>query len=187
MRRIILTLPLIFSALTSCSSPRTTSEVWPLYRPAEFARVSGGRDTFVVLQGNPFSMEPPQFEQLVLSNMQGQNWGPRTNFTTRPNNHDPAFKVVMLFNGPNVNGGDLCRNPGALPFRTGPQPQLHVQAAFCRFDQWLTTAQGWLPSGGAGVSEQEFSGLVRQLTADLFPPFNRDDARRDSSDRRRPR
>jgi hypothetical protein len=125
-------------------------------------------------------MEPAQFEQLVLSNMQGQNWGPRTNFTTRPTNYDGAYKVVMLFNGPNVNGADLCRNPGAVPFRTGPQSELHVIAVYCRYDQWLTLAQGWLTGDGSGVSPQGFAGLVRQLTAELFPAFNKDDSRRDS-------
>jgi hypothetical protein len=173
--------------LTACvgTTPRTTSEVWPTYRPAEFARVSGGRDTAVVLRGNPFAMDPVQFEQFVLNNMQGQNWGPRTNFTTRPTNFDPAFKVVMLFNGPGVNGGQLCRNPGAIDFRTGPQPQMHVLAVFCRHDQWLTLAQGWLAADASGVSQDAFARLMRQLTADLFPAFNKDDARRDSGGRLR--
>lgn len=188
MRKLLIGLCLVVgSLLTACSSttPRTTSEVWPLYRPTEFGRAGGGRDTYVVLRGNPFAMDPVQFEQLVLNNMQGQNWGQRTNFTTRPANYDPAYKVVMLFNGPNVNGGDLCRNPGAVPFRTGPQPELHVVAVYCRYDQWLTLAQGWLKGGPEGVPQDGFAGLIRQVTAELFPPFNKDDARQDSERRNR--
>lgn len=182
MRRITIGVCLVLSVLAAgCSStvPRTTSEIWPLYRPNEFGRAGGGRDTYVVLRGNPFAMEPAQFEQLVLANMQGQNWGQRTNFTTRPTNHDPAYKVVMLFNGPKVNGGDLCRNPGAIPYRTGPQPELHVLAVYCRYDQWLTLAQGWLKGDASGMRQDEFVGLIRQVTRELFPPFNPDDPRRD--------
>lgn len=186
MRGLILGAGLLLSALvTACSTPvpRTTSEVWPLYRPAEFGRAGGGRDTYVVLRGSPFAMSPAQFEQSVLGNMQGQNWGPRTNFTTHPANHDPAYKVVMLFNGPNVNGGDLCRNPGAVPFRTGPQQELHILAVYCRYDQWLTLAQGWTKGDASGISQEAFAALVRQVTAELFPAFNKDDPRHDSDSR----
>jgi hypothetical protein len=187
MRKFLLCLVLgAGPLLTACSStPRTTSEVWPLYRPSELGRAGGGRDTYVVLRGNPFAMDPAQFEQLVLSNMQGQNWGPRTNFTTHPTNYEAAYKVVMLFNGPNVNGGELCSNPGAVPFRTGPQPELHVMAVYCRYDQWLTKADGWLQGGPQGVSQDGVARLIRQVTAELFPPFNKDDARKDSEGRDR--
>lgn len=168
--------------MTGCAAnqPRTTSEVWPLYRPAEFGYAGGGRDTYVVLRGNPFAMDTAQFEQTVLRHMQGQHWGPRTNFTTRPTDYHHDFKVVMLFNGPHVNGGELCRNPGAIPFRGGPQAELHVQAVYCRHDHYLTMAQGWLKPEGANVTELGFSRLINQVTAELFPPFNKDDARRDS-------
>jgi hypothetical protein len=172
---------LLSGFLTACSTmPRTTSEVWPLYRPEDFARAGGGRDTYVVLRGNPLAMQPSQFEQLVLNNMQGQNWGPRTNFTTRPTNYDNAYKVVLLFNGANVNGGELCSNPGAVPVRTGPQSELHVVGAYCRYDQMMTLAQGWLNPEGSGVSQEGFARLTRAVTAELFPPFNPDDARKDS-------
>lgn len=181
--RKCLTGVLIASALAAggCAGPRTTQEIWPLYRPGEFARAAGGRDMYVVLRGSPFAMDTAQFEHLVLSNMQGQNWGQRTNFTTKPVNYDPGYKVVLLFNGPPVNGGDLCRNPGAIPFRTGPQPELHIQAAHCRFDQWQTTVQGWLKGDANGVDPQALAGLIRQVTAELFPPYNSNDARRDSN------
>lgn len=189
MRRFVIGISLFLSAsLTACSStvPRTTSEVWPLYSPNEFGRAGGGRDTYVVLRGNPFAMAPPQFEQLVLDNMQGQNWGQRTNFTTHPVNYDAAFKVVMLFNGPNVNGGELCRNPGAVPFRTGRQQELHIQAVYCRYDQWLTQAQGWITGDASGIPQEAFAGLVRQVTRELFPAFNKDDPRHDSDNCRGP-
>lgn len=183
MRKFIVGLcVMVGGLLAACSStaPSTTSEVWPLYRPGDFARAGGGRDTYVVLRGNPLAMDPSQFEQTVLSNMQGQNWGPRTNFTTKPTNFDNSYKVVMLFNGPNVNNAELCANPGAVAYRTGPQPELHVQAVYCRYDQMMTAAQGWLKPDGNGVSQEGFARLIRQMTADLFPAFNKDDARRDS-------
>ena len=173
---------LVSSLLASCASnlPRTTVEFWPLYRPAEFAHAGGGRDTYVVLRGHPLALDPAQFEQNVLRDMQGQNWGPRTNFTTHPTDYDNAHKVVMLFNGAKVNGGELCRNPGAIPFRTGPQTELHVMAAYCRYDSAMVLVQGWLTPEGSGVSQEGFSHLIRQVTRELFPPVNPEDSRRDS-------
>jgi hypothetical protein len=181
MRKLCIGVLLLLSGLvSSCGNlPRTTSEVWPLYRPQDFARAAAGRDTYVVLRGDPLAMDPGQFEQTVLRNMQGQNWGPRTNFTTKPTNFDPSYKVVMLFNGPNVNGGELCSNPGAIPYKTGPQPELHVVAVYCRYDQFMTQSQGWLTPEASGLSQEGFARLIRQMTSDLFPPFNPDDARRD--------
>lgn len=168
-------------AACAVTAPRTVSDIHPLYSPSEISRAGGGRDTYVVLRGAPFAMPPGQFEQLVLGNMQGQNAGRRTNFTTRPGNHDPAYKVVMLFNGPNTaSGDDLCRNPGAVPFRSGPQQQLHVLAVFCRYDAPRTKVDGWLGADASGVSPAGFNELVRQVTRELFPPFNPNDARRDS-------
>ncbi len=182
--RFAITLCLLTGGLlTACSSsvPRTVADVHPLYRPSEIGRAGGGRDTYVVLRGAPFAMQPAQFEQLVLVNMQGQNSGPRTNFTPRPGDHDPAYKVVMLFNGANaVSGDDLCRNPGAAPFRSGPQQQLHVLAVFCRFDAPRTKVDGWLKADASGVSPDGFAQLIRQVTRELFPTFNPNDARRDS-------
>jgi hypothetical protein len=187
MRHLFIGLALLTGGLLSaCSTvgPRTVSDVWPLYRPSEFTRASGGRDTYVVLRGNPFAMATPQFEQLVLDNMQGQNAGPRTNFTTRPTNYDPATKVVMLFNGANqVNGSDLCRNPGAAPVRSGPQQELHVLAVYCQYDSYRTKVDGWLKADASGVSPDGFAQLVRQVTRELFPLYNPNDARRDHDDR----
>jgi len=135
-----------------------------------------------VLRGAPFAMPPAQFEQMVLANMQGQNAGPRTNFTTHPGDHDPAYKVVMLFNGPvTASGDDLCRNPGAAPFRSGPQQEMHVLAVFCRYDAPRTKVDGWLKADASGVSPDGFAKLVQQVTRELFPPFNPNDARRDSN------
>ena len=188
MRKSCLALFLFASSLLAgCASnqPRTVVEFWPLYRPAEAAHAGGGRDTYVVLRGLPLALDPAQFEQSVLRDMQGQNWGQRTNFTTKPVNYDPAYKVVMLFNGPPVNGGELCRNPGDIPFRTGPQNELHILAAYCRYDAAMVTVQGWLKPEGAGVSQEGFSRLIRQVTRELFPPENPHDSRRDSGNLRR--
>jgi hypothetical protein len=181
MNKIVVGVCLMLGGLmTACSSeiPRTTAQVWPLYRPAEFANASGGRDTAVVLRGSPLAMDPAQFEKTVLDNMQGQNWGPRTNFTTKPTNFDNSYKVVMLFNGSNVNGGELCTNPGVVPFQTGAQ-ELHVFAVYCRYDQMMTQSDGWLKPEANGLSQEGFARLIRQMTADLFPAFNPDDPRRE--------
>lgn len=176
MNRIFTSLSLgIITLTTACSAatPRTVSQVWPLYRPADAARAGGGRDTYVVVLGNPLNIDSKQFEQLVINNMQGQNWGPPTNFSTQPADFDSAYKVVMLFNGVNLNAGQLCSNPGFAALSDKPIAELHVQAAYCRYDQMMTTSEGWLKADGDGISVEALGRLVRQITSDLFPPYNK--------------
>ena len=85
MRNLALSLSFAFVAvLGGCTgdTAKTVANTSSLYSFGEFVLASGGRDTIVVVRGNPFGMDQMAFEKAVTDAMQGQNSGPRTNFTT---------------------------------------------------------------------------------------------------------
>ncbi len=142
-----------------------------LYSYGEFVRASGGRDTIVVVRGNPFEMDQKAFEKAVTDAMQGQNSGPRTNFTTGPTeNTKKEFRVVILFNGSQtVLADNLCKAPEKYGYgsRKGAKG-LHVIATYCWEDESLTEVDG-RAGAVAGVDSPVFASLLAKTTLDLFP------------------
>ena len=116
--------------------------------------------------------------------MQGQNSGPRTNFTTGPTeNAKKEFRVVILFNGSQtVLADNLCK----APEKYGSQKDakgLHVTAAYCWEDESLTEVDGWA-GAVAGVDSPVFASLLAQTTLELFPTRDEDDDDDDDRDRK---
>lgn len=170
-------------ALAACApgTPRTLADQYHTYSYTDFFRASDGRDTFVIVRGNPFALDQPALERLVTSGMQAMPRGPRTRYTTAATNDaDPDFKVVWLFNGPpTVQADELCRNPTAVQGRGGPASNLQVLAAYCRYDRANTWVSGWLDGAPSGVSREGLERLIAQVTSELFPVVNRQDLLRD--------
>ena len=168
--------------LGGCAGASTVASTSPLYSFGEFVLASGGRDTIVVVRGNPFGMDRKAFEKAVTDAMQGQNFGPRTNFTTGPSeNAKKAFKVVILFNGSEtVLADNLCKAPETYDSLKGAK-DLHVLATYCWEDESLTEVSGWA-GAVAGADSPVFAGLIGQTTLELFPSRkeNDDDDRGDS-------
>ncbi len=171
-------------ALGGCAGAATTvASTSSLYSYGEFVLASGGRDTIVVVRGNPFEMDQKAFEKAVTAAMQGQNFGPRTNFTTEPTeNTKKEFKVVILFNGSQtVLADNLCKSPEKYGSRNGAKG-LHVTATYCWEDESLTEVDGWA-GAVAGAGSPAFSSLIGQTTLELFP--TRDDDGLHDNDRER--
>lgn len=61
------------------------------YDYLNFSTYQAGRDTKVVIHGNPFDMDRTAFSKAVTDNMQGANPGRRTNFTTTPGKSAEQF------------------------------------------------------------------------------------------------
>ncbi len=140
-----------------------------IYTFGEFVYLTSGRDTRVVVRGNPLNMDRKAFEKAVTDAMQGQHFGPRTNFTTGPSETARTdIRVVMLFNGSQtVLAHQLCEAPenyGSVKEGDG----LHVTAAFCSDDYPLTEVYAWAGSV-PGVESPTFARLVAQTTLELFP------------------
>jgi hypothetical protein len=175
MRNLALSLSFaLVAVLGGCTggAVTTTANTSSLYSFGEFVLASGGRDTIVVVRGNPFGMDQKAFEKAVTDAMQGQNSGPRTNFTTAPTeNTKKEFRVVILFNGSQaVLADNLCKAPEKYGSRKGAK-DLHVTATYCWEDESLTEVDGWA-GALAGADSAAFARLIGQLTLDLFPVRN---------------
>lgn len=141
------------------------------YSRADFAYAGAGRDLTTEILGNPFAnLAQPAFEQAVTDAMQGAHFGPRTHFTTTPDESArPVYSVRMLWNGPlGTNGGALC--DGTPLAGGGPaNGEVRLIAAFCRSDRHATYLSGSV-DGVTGPDDPRFVGFIRQVTAQLFPP-----------------
>ena len=164
----------------------TVASTSSLYSFGEFVLASDGRDTIVVVRGNPFGIDQKAFEKAVTDAMQGQNSGPRTNFTTAPTeNAKKEFRVVILFNGSQtVLADNLCKAPEKYGSRNGAKG-LHLTAAYCWEDESLTEVDGWA-GAVAGADSPVFASLLAQTTLDLFPTRNEDDLHDDDDRDRKP-
>ena len=172
MRNLALSLSFAFVAVLGGCAGGTVTTVANANTPYSFGAfilASDGRDTIVVVRGNPFGMDQMAFEKAVTDAMQGQHSGPRTNFTTRPSeNTREGLRVVILFNGsPGVSAHSLCAAPEKYGSQKGANG-LHVMAAYCWEDEALTEVDGWAGAVG-GVDSPVFASLLAQTTLELFP------------------
>lgn len=175
MRTTLLVMAVLFLASACSMDVRLTQqEVSPSYKAGEFAYAGAGRDMRVVVVGNPFGGDQATFGGVVTDRMQGNHWGPRTHFTTTPNETArSSYRVVMLFDPPRtLVGMRLCRVEGSsLPtVRTGDE--IILFAAFCRGNESMTEIKGRI-AGATGPEDPVFGDLIAQVTNALFPPDRR--------------
>ena len=184
MRNLALSLSFAFVAVLGGCAGGTVTTVANANTPYSFGAfilASDGRDTIVVVRGNPFGMDRMAFENAVTDAMQGQNSGPRTNFTTAPTeNTKDEFRVVILFNGSRtVLADNLCKAPEKYGSEKGAEG-LHVTATYCWEDEALTEVDGWAGAVG-GVDSPVFASLLAQTTLELFPTHRLGHERRTAS------
>jgi hypothetical protein len=148
---------LLAGVLTACASgsPRTLSDQHLTYDYSDFFRVVDGRDTQVIVRGNPFAMSQSDMDQLVTSNMAAMPRGPKTNYTTaKSTNAHPDYEVVWLFNGPrSMQPNELCSNPQAVNGQPGPAAQLRVLRR--EIASRLLCIEGGAAGGAAAVDGQQ--------------------------------
>ena len=185
MRNLAQSLSFAFVAvLGGCASGASTvASTSPLYDFGEFVLASDGRDTIVIVRGNPFGIDQKAFDKAVTDAMQGQNSGPRTNFTTEPTeNTKKEFRVVILFNGSQaVLADNLCKAPEKYGSQKGAKG-LHVTATYCWEDESVSEVDGWA-GAVASADSPVFARLIGQTTLELFPVTN--DFDEDDGDRER--
>jgi len=151
------------------------------YDYLNFTNYQAGRDTKVVVHGNPFAMSTEAFKKAVTNNMQGANFGRRTNFTTTPGKSaEPNIWVVMAFNA-DIGIYEICNNK---PKKTRPgSNQLNLSAAWCfdgRQDSLVEAVVGQV----GDINDPRFRALIQQAVLNLFP---QNKFRDDSGDRDRRR
>ena len=133
----------------------------------DFPYLTHGRDTPVVVRGNPFATGQGRFTDRVVAAMQGRDWWGQARFKAakapRPGN---GARVVMLFNGPGqITAFKLCETPERFD-STGPAPGLRVLAAFCVDgvpDRIVEASAGGINSTQAPA----FAQLIAQITLEL--------------------
>ena len=134
-----------------------------------FTTYQAGRDTKVVIHGNPFAMSTEVFNKAVTDNMQGANFGQRTNFTTTPGKSaEPNIWVVMAFNA-NIGIYEIC-NYKSIKKRPASN-QLRLSAAWCfdgRQDSLVEARVGQVED----INDPRFRALIRQTVLNLFPRKN---------------
>jgi hypothetical protein len=143
-----------------------------IYSLQDFAAAGDGRDFRVDIQGNPFAVDQQSFDRAVTDAMQGHHFGPRTHFTTTPNDTSkPGYRVVMVFNPATpFPNSVLClgqRFPTLPP--NGGTP-VHAQAAFC--SGGVATSLSAYLGQAQGPDDPAFRRLVGDMTLSLFPPTN---------------
>ena len=126
-----------------------------------------GRDTHVVVRGDPFATGQGRFADRVVAAMQGRDWYGRTRFTTSPgSNSHKSVRVVMLFNGPGqATAFQLCERPERFK-SVEPAPGLRVLAAFCVSgypERVVEATAGGINSAQAPA----FTQLIAQTTFEL--------------------
>jgi hypothetical protein len=161
--------------LAGCAGvPRVVTDLPTMaYSPLEFTSASAGRDFNVVVLGNPFGGDDRAFAATVVDAMQGRHAGPRTHFTTTPDESARRdYRAVLVFNpAVNILNAGLCGS-GPVPVRPpAPGQPIMAQAAFCRSGGEMSGVTGWLEEVRS-ADEPGFRALVGSMTYELFPAHN---------------
>ena len=111
-------------------------------------------------------MNTAAFKKAVTDNMQGANFGRRTNFTTTPGKSTkPNSWVVMAFNL-NIRMHEICKGK---PMRARPGAnELKLLAAWC-FDGRLDSKVDAVVGRAEDINDPRFRTLIRQAVLNLFP------------------
>lgn len=98
----------------------------------DFLYLTHGRDTPVVVRGDPFATGQGRFADRVVAAMQGRDWYGQARFAAaKQTTPGKGAKVVMLFNGPGqATAFELCEQPQRFD-SVDPAPGLRILAAFC--------------------------------------------------------
>ncbi len=174
VRKLLLALVLL--SPTACSTNTVVlspTSFYAAYTPTvlNYAATHGGILTEVT--GNPFDAPQEDLEQAVTQSMTGSHFGPRVAFvTTPPEEFSSPYRVVLVFDAAqNHTNLKLCRFDHGIDPQTGEKVRVH--AALCANESPLTAVSGEVGEA-SDPGDPRFHQLIRQITVNLFPPFNPD-------------
>ncbi len=130
--------------------------------------------------GNPFTAADEQVHAAVRQTMERSHFGPDFPFLAeKPQGFASPYRMVVVLDSKTTYAYHLiCA--GVTP-PTGPKGDggnVRVAAALCADDSMVTGTAGWA-SGVRGPDDPAFTGLIAQVTHELFP-------RRDEHEREAP-
>lgn len=179
---LLLPLLVVMSLVAGCAGPGQSiiynRQIDATYRPStSFWTQTAGRDLQTEVYGNPFAADDATLAAAVTSAMHGAHFGPETNFTTTPGEHNAhPYRVRLLFNALPTSGMSLCADtPGDVPAApvetTADGVNVRLLAAYCVGDSRITSLNAGI-DGVTGPDDPAFITFIRQVTTSLFPPNN---------------
>jgi hypothetical protein len=181
--------------VTGCSATNGVSIVEDqqtgFFAAEEYARDASTGEMTVVVRGNAFGLDQASLANLVVQNMQGNDWGPHARLTAFSGpNTARMYSYVMMLNGPrNITGASLCAQPmQPLPTATDLAPgALRLTGAVCRYNKATNSVSG-RAVGVVGPYDpkvnQLIGGAIREMTRPNQQRIDRD--RNDSTFQIRP-
>lgn len=142
------------------------------YHQSDFVYGASGRDLTTDVLGNPFpNISQAEFGQAVTDAMQDAHFGPRTHFTTTPDDSArPVYRVRMLWNGAtSTNGQHLCDGTPVQGGGAEAADEIRLIAAFCRSDRAQTYVVASIDDVNS-PDDPRFRTFLRHVTTRLFPP-----------------
>lgn len=143
------------------------------YDPGMLRYATGKGDMYTQIIGNPFDAPKATVEQAVTSSMYGAHFGEAVRFSTtrNPDNTSPYWVVVMFNPAPSTTPYNLCQGTAQEDTRIGGT--LRVMAVFCAGTDRETSVTGRI-ARVEDPGDASLAVLIRQMTAQLFPPRNPD-------------
>lgn len=129
-----------------------------------------GRDLPAVIVGNPFPVTVEATAQAVSQGMRNGRAGPGMS------GQQAALapqRVIWQLDGGTRTGAQICDRRNPLPLGGTGTAGVNVVVTYCRGDSAMTQVHGSI-DGIADPQHPEFINFIRQMTANLFPPFNPD-------------
>lgn len=128
-----------------------------------------GRDLPAIILGNPFQVPPDVTAQAVSQGMRNGRGGPAMSVQQAA---VAPQRVIWQLDGGTRTGAQICDRRNPLPAYAGAA-SVQVVATYCRGDSAMTQVHGSI-DGIANPQDPEFVNFIRQMTVNLFPPFNPD-------------
>jgi hypothetical protein len=129
-----------------------------------------GRDLPAVIVGNPFPVPVEVTAQAVSQGMRNGRTGPSMSGQQAA---VAPQRVIWQFDGGTRTGPQICDRRNPLPLGGTGAMGANVVVTYCRGDSAMTQVHGSI-DGITDPNDPKFINFIRQMTANLFPPFNPD-------------
>ena len=161
---------LAVAAVSACGAEILLGDVWRAGAADEFAAAAGGRDMRTLIIGNPFTEAKATVDAAITDAMQGHNYGPPTNFTTRPGpSAAKNYRITILFNPPPAIGpNSMCGETDALSAEDRGE-RLRLLAVFCSHGDPMSYVYGSTAAANS-AADPAVRHLMASVTRELVPP-----------------
>lgn len=139
------------------------------YSPAEVGAAFGGKDAWVKIDGNPFTIDQGGFEATVLRIVR-DNWSREpANFTTTPGESaNRTYKLTIVFNAAEGLAPDLFCGDQRIETAPADAEAVIIDMAFCRNASVVNAARGYVYDLG-GPADPALATVIGDMVTTVFP------------------